>query len=1409
ILISYTIDVDKESSIFTKDFNNENKYPLTPFVKPRISIDKNIPLPEKYKELLYNDRESIPSYSQVQEKIYIDPEVFNTDKYVRAYNGKIRLFIKYSVYRAVSEIRKLALEHGGHLLKVYNEISYALVDVPPENLKPFIQAIKKIDGVEAIVADRLLYQSNIDSMEYIGATELRSPSPLIEYLPHGLQPLITAPSAGPITFPGINGSGITVAVLDTGIDPNHPDFFFPNGTSKIVYGWNYVDGNDNITDLIGHGTHVAATIAGSGQAEIVSHSGLYVWHVGGRWRPSAYWYPTFNPTTLVYEFNLTELGAGDTVKLDFWSLTSFTNYWNYLYGYPYSSAYVEISFDGANWMLLDDLSQSGDPLSPVWEHFNYTIYVGSNETLYVAFIYYPTIIVLDRGWFLDDIALINVSNSAVLVNDTLETAVPAGVETYPDPGWHVVDGVFEGVAPAAKLWIGKVCGFSGCPTSAIINAMYDAAFWGVDVISMSLGGSALPFYYDPLSAAADDIVSSYGVVVVAAAGNSGDSGFYTVETPGIARKAICAGATQKPGLGYGIDIIYFSGRGPSLADFSVKPDVVAPGVAIISAKPTYFTTNYMWDFDDYYTIMSGTSMATPHVSGAVALIKQAHPDWSPEMIKAALMSSATFLDNRWGVSSSLGTYPATVFEQGGGFINVSKAVNAEAIPLPASLSFGILPINSSKKLNFIVINTTPIASLSPDPVILRHLVVENLDGDQVVVDTDTPLNVSFSMSIVRINSSAWNVTVTITLGPNAKIGLYDGIISFTTDTGYEFHVVMGWLTPGLRIRGYVKDIYGNPVAGATVAAANASSVQITTVGTIFNNNITTNVSGADGYYELIAPLKNVSPISVEAYINGYYHHRSPVFLVTGESWMEYNITLVNRTALDPKYRVLIVYDDLYAQEGWLINYTLVNQLDGCCNIQLFKWYISLYGLVTFDVLNDFNATLWISGTNYYPVDYPQYIDLWIYTWLRNMTMPRNGGLVMEGEDIGWYHVEVLGKSVLLEGVLKAEYNSDDAASTGIFKVLDHYIAKGLSDYIPFVSLPPYPDDISPIDGGFALYNYTALWANTSIVVYDGYPSLGDAVHGYRSVYIAFPVAALPYNESLRLLKQALGFVLDTKPPTRPPVIFADAEMLPGDEMNLTITVTGAQDDFCITYYDVYLNGTLVASLEPPNTSFSIKVDRKPWNITVVAIDFGGYTARSETMIYPQTEPEIAGSLNVSVIDPGSYSIYSGATGTFVGVEAIGAANIIVLKNSSLTPWGDGWFHAMASYAYYNANYDVKVLAASNITSLVVKFYIPDTGDPEDYTVLWNKNGLWYEIPASNRVVGRDSYGRYIMVIFTASSTPSLSDLSGTPIWVLGRIYAVGGAIDETTIAPQPILGIIGLAIIIAAVPLVNILRKKK
>lgn len=123
----------------------------------------------------------------------------------------------------------------------------------------------------------------------------------------------------------------------------------------------------------------------------------------------------------------------------------------------------------------------------------------------------------------------------------------------------------------------------------------------------------------------------------------------------------------------------FSGRGPSgLNPEILKPDLIAPGVNILAAWTDAVGPTGL-DSDNRkveFNILSGTSMACPHVSGAAALLKSAHPDWSPAMIRSAMMTTATLVDNQLKPMTDEATgKTATPYDFGAGLLNLDLAMD--------------------------------------------------------------------------------------------------------------------------------------------------------------------------------------------------------------------------------------------------------------------------------------------------------------------------------------------------------------------------------------------------------------------------------------------------------------------------------------------------------------------------------------------------------------------------------------------------------------------------------------------------------------------------------------------------------------------------------------------------------------
>src|SRR3954452_19606698 len=246
------------------------------------------------------------------------------------------------------------------------------------------------------------------------------------------------------------------------------------------------------------------------------------------------------------------------------------------------------------------------------------------------------------------------------------------------------DGRRRGIAPGASLLVEKVLdatgqGFISNVIAAIDYAIANRDALHIRVINLSVAAGVYESYdTDPLTLAAKRAVEA-GIVVVSAAGNLGRNAQGQpqrggIGAPGNAPWVITVGASSHNGTSDRADdtIAAFSSRGPSAIDFQAKPDVVAPGVGIESiaeAGSTLFNTKplmRLWGTvqtaTEPYLSLSGTSMASPVVSGTIALMLQANPALTPNLVKAALQFSA---ESRAGYNG---------LTEGAGFLNARGAV---------------------------------------------------------------------------------------------------------------------------------------------------------------------------------------------------------------------------------------------------------------------------------------------------------------------------------------------------------------------------------------------------------------------------------------------------------------------------------------------------------------------------------------------------------------------------------------------------------------------------------------------------------------------------------------------------------------------------------------------------------------
>lgn len=288
----------------------------------------------------------------------------------------------------------------------------------------------------------------------------------------------------------------------------------------------------------------------------------------------------------------------------------------------------------------------------------------------------------------------------------------------------------KGIAPKALLMAYKVLDFLGRGYDSDIiaaiemtvdpngdNNMEDR----LDVVNMSLGNDGgNPM--DALTEAVNNAVK-LGVTFCVAAGNSGDSDTYiSVGSPGTAELAITVGASDKNDK-----LAYFSSKGPVKRTYIMKPEILAPGADINSCG-----------LKGTYAVHSGTSMASPMAAGVCALLKHMHKDWTPGMIKSALISSAKDL----GLS---------IMAQGAGRIDALKAMNIKTFSIPSQLNFGL---DNAEETSWVIKDTVTILNGSET---LKNYKV-NISGASGGISLTPSIN-NFSLNASESQKIVFTLTV--------------------------------------------------------------------------------------------------------------------------------------------------------------------------------------------------------------------------------------------------------------------------------------------------------------------------------------------------------------------------------------------------------------------------------------------------------------------------------------------------------------------------------------------------------------------------------------------------------------------------------------------------------------------------
>lgn len=527
---------------------------------------------------------------------------------------------------------------GGIVRYRDDDISYIRAIIPTAKA----ESVAQLAGIEAVSLDEIipLEDPRPDPNGQAPVTPQTPPSASTPnnnaYMPIG----DTGASQFVAAHPTWDGRGVTVGVMDTGVDLDHPALrTTTTGERKIV---DWITYTDPFTDGDPTWVNMQAQVSGS---SFVLNNVTYT-----------------APTTATYRFGLfneRDPRLGGEIGRD-------------------------VNRDG-------NPAGSNGLFAVLWDTTTNTVYVDANQNNSFADELPMTDyrVRYDVGTFGTDNPATAVREAMPFVvqtdgkNKVVNIGIVSGAHGTHVAGIVAANGMFggamTGAAPGVKLKSVRVCLFvSGCTAHALIEGMIWLAKQGnVDVINMSIGG--LPSLNDGNNARAvlyDRLIEQYNVQMFISAGNSGP-GVNTIGDPSVASKVVSVGSyisKESWQKNYGSDsdyvdnLHYFTSRGPR-EDGGFKPNIVAPGSAI-STVPTWQPGQPVpgtYSLPPGYAMYNGTSMASPQAAGAAALLesaaKQVGVQSQPAQLRQAISSSARFLD---------GTR-FQAYDQGNGLMNVDAA----------------------------------------------------------------------------------------------------------------------------------------------------------------------------------------------------------------------------------------------------------------------------------------------------------------------------------------------------------------------------------------------------------------------------------------------------------------------------------------------------------------------------------------------------------------------------------------------------------------------------------------------------------------------------------------------------------------------------------------------------------------
>ncbi|MFD5908066.1 S8 family serine peptidase [Streptomyces massasporeus] len=543
---------------------------------------------------------------------------------------------------------------GGSVGRADDKLGYVRATVPTAKADSAIAAAAKLSSVHGIdLREEIPLDDPTPSADTAkGAKAANGTYPAPGKKTPAENPYNPSFETGAVDFvedhPKADGRGVTIGILDSGVDLGHPALQkTTTGERKIV---DWVTATDPIID--NDSTWRPMVTAVSGPA--FTYQG------------QSYKAPAGSYAVSLFKESYT---TGGDAKGDANRDGDTTDVWGVLY-------------DAATGTVRVDLNNNNDfgddaPMKPYKDGHQVGYFGTDNPSTDIAE-RQPFVVEIRKDVPMDPLGGSWVGKKSDFVNiGVIESEHGTHVA-----GITAANGLFggkmNGAAPGAKLVSSRACTWSGgCTNVALTEGMIDLVTKrGVDIVNMSIGG--LPALNDGNNARSElytRLIDTYGVQLVISAGNSGP-GANTIGDPALADKVISVGAsvskeTWAANYGSVVEKKYammpFSSRGPR-EDGGFTPTLVAPGAAINTTQtwlPGGPVAEAGYTLPAGYSMLQGTSMASPQATGSAALLisaaKQKKIDLTPATLRTALTSTA---DHIKGVQA---------YEEGAGLMNIPDA----------------------------------------------------------------------------------------------------------------------------------------------------------------------------------------------------------------------------------------------------------------------------------------------------------------------------------------------------------------------------------------------------------------------------------------------------------------------------------------------------------------------------------------------------------------------------------------------------------------------------------------------------------------------------------------------------------------------------------------------------------------